>query len=68
MAKVETKIVRVGYGFLLNQPNHGKIEKEISKYLGKGWELQNRFDKDVGCFSQLYFGRGTTELTFIRRR
>ncbi len=68
MAKVETKVVRIGYGALMNRPNISRIEKEISKYLEKGWELQNRSDMNVSCLQQMYFGRGRTELTFIRRK
>lgn len=65
MAKVKT--ITVGYTLLGNNPNNRKIDKQMSKWLNKGYSLENRTDTDVGCCMQILLVRGKTTLTFVKR-
>jgi hypothetical protein len=65
-----SKMVRVSYG-LLNRPNHKGIEKKINKLTDQGYQLMNRQDHNVGCLTLIFtlgWGRGHTELTFVRSK
>lgn len=69
MAEKLVKTVRVPYG-LFNNPNNGRIEKIMSKWLQKGYVLQSRHEEPSGCLASLLSGgwaRGKTELTFVKK-
>lgn len=58
MGKQKVKVVSVRYG-LLGHPHNKNIEKAMSKWLSKGYELKTREESGSGYV----FGR--THLTFI---
>jgi len=65
----ESKIVRVGYGFVTNTPHRKSIEKAINKWGAKGYKLVSRQEDKPGCFTMAFtafLARGVTELTFIK--
>lgn len=66
MAKA--KSVKIQYGFGGN-PQNFLIQRSITKWVGKGYRLEHRQDRDVGCFARLItlgLARGSTMLTFIK--
>lgn len=58
----KVKVVRVNYG-MFGRTNIKKVEKEIQKWMNKGYALDKQDDHDSrGCLSF-----GYTLLTFIER-
>lgn len=63
------KVVTIQYG-MFNNPNNGKIQKTIEKWMKKGYLLQDRKERPNGTLSSIItlgWGRGKTELTFVHR-
>lgn len=64
---IEIKTVRYGWA---NNPHQGRIKKMVKKMDKKGYALQSRTEHKIGCVAlvlTLYWGRGKTELTFIKK-
>lgn len=57
----KVKVIRINYG-LFGNPNSGRIQKTIAKWMSKGYELKQQNDHRAGFLS---FGH--TLLTFIEK-
>jgi hypothetical protein len=56
----QVKVLRIKHGFL-GRAHTKKIEREISKWMGKGYRLDKQEDQPGGCLRG-----GYTLLTFIK--
>ena len=62
--KTKVKVVTISYGLFGRDPHNRRIEKAMSKWLGRGYVLQTREeDPPRGCL-RLYGGK--THLTFVQ--
>lgn len=60
--KSKVKVIRVDHGLFSGNPNTRKIEGTMSKWMGKGFRLDQQRDVDrPGCGR-----RGYTLLTFVQ--